>query len=197
LGGLQYSWNNAPILAHVDQHRRCRQVEIPHVVMDQLMEPLQLSRIRIESKKRVGIKVLAGYGMICVSCWREYDSSLFIDNHRRPDVGAASVLPGIPGPVFMVWFSRLRDDMKIPNELPCDGVPCANVTSGLWRQSLARARAADDQIFVDGNRIRDRKGISSGFAHSVGYDIFVNVYYAAGTETRDGLARLQTDRRQI
>src|SRR5207244_12396568 len=65
--GLQYGRNDATILVHVDEHGRRRQVEIPDVVMDQLMEPFQFSGIRIKRKKSVGIQVLASYGMVCVT----------------------------------------------------------------------------------------------------------------------------------
>src|SRR6516162_11818997 len=113
--------------------------------------------------------------MVRIAGWREQNSSLFIHNHRRPDVGAAPVLPTLPGPVFVVRLTRLRDDVEAPYELAGDRIPCANIAARLRRQSLAGTRATDDEVLIDGQRIRKRECIAAAFSDNVRRDVFVDV----------------------
>ena len=76
---------------------------VPHVVMHELVVPLQLAGVAVEREDRVAVEVHAGHGAIRVARRRQTRCPVdLVGGQVRPDVAAASILPGVAGPVLVV-----------------------------------------------------------------------------------------------
>jgi hypothetical protein len=65
-----------------------------------------------------------------------HNASVFIATHRRPDIGAASIAPGIFLPGIIPELSRMRHRVKPPDGFARERIKRANVATRSLRQTV-------------------------------------------------------------
>ena len=152
------SGNRAAVPFDVDQRGRGGQIEIPEIMMDELLEPFQLARVRIERDDRIAVQIRAlaiATVVIRRRCAdrRVDDAPLRVDGKERPDVRAGAILPALALPRLHARFARARHGVERPEQLAAPRIPPADVAVQPGaRRLLAVVAARDHDALVDNRR---------------------------------------------
>src|SRR5271156_2364170 len=108
------------------------QVVIPKIMMNGLEVPKIFARASVKRQQAIAEKTGAGTirakEVIGRRSQREVsDSTLFVDSHPAPVIGAANVLPGILRPGVVTKFAGVGNGMKDPDHLPAEHVIGTNI----------------------------------------------------------------------
>src|SRR5262249_50768332 len=127
------------------------EIVIPNIVMDYLVVPGELSRLRVDRRQRVGVKVVAFAVAAETIVGRrrdrqKHEPSLLVHGHFRPDVHAGALFPRVSGPGVVSGLAGLRDGVEAPDELSRAGVERAYVPARSVRGALGDERAADEKV---------------------------------------------------
>ena len=142
----------------VDERRRGREIEVPEVVVHELVEPLELPGRGVEGDDAVGVEVVAlAVAAVVVgrrrAGRREHEAALFVDREERPHVGPGPVLPAVAFPGLDAGLPRARHRVERPQQLAGARVPAADVAvEAEARRLLAVVAARDDDVLEDGRR---------------------------------------------
>src|SRR5579871_438114 len=150
------------LILDISQNRNLRRVIIHGVVRRELVIPLQLPRIRIESHHRIAIQVVAQPNFAIgvrrgISRAPEGQVGIWIISARVPDRRAAS-LPGIARPSLMPRLALPRDGVETPNLLSGLRVEGRNISAD---RAVATRCAHDYFIFDDQWSVRDCIAVGS------------------------------------
>ena len=144
-------------LRHRQQIRRCGQIAIPQVVMDELLMPHALPRLRIERDKTVRKEVLPD-AIASPEVERrragraEDEAALFVEREAGPDIHAADVLIGVGRPCFVAGLAGMWNGVEAPREFAGAHVVGANVAGRSGSRAFTEAHAHDQEIAVDDAR---------------------------------------------
>ena len=147
----------------VDQVGRRREVEVPDVVVDDLVVPDAAARPGVEADQAVGEQVVALPVAAVEVVRRRADgqvdiAELRVGSHRRPHVRSADALGGAVLPGRVAELPRSRHGVEGPQELSGSGVVAADIARRpLGPRRPVHDRRADDQHVADHCR---RRGVS-------------------------------------
>src|ERR1041384_714315 len=158
------------VACDVHQHRLISRIEIPRVVRNLLVIPLQLAGIRIDRNDAVGIEVFALANFVVeIGRWitdAPEDQVLGSIIGAAQPCRAAAVLPDIScGPGLVSGFPRPGDRIEAPCEPSCLRVERADVTT----VGAIASGAADDDLIFDNER--SAVDIAAAFLYVFDFDV--------------------------
>ena len=190
--------NGLAVPLHVDEHRSGRQIEIPEIVVDQLLVPQELAGPGVERDDRVAVEVLPlAIATVIVGrrrAERRVDDAAFgVDREEGPHVRAGSVLPAVAFPGLHAWLPRSRHRMELPEQAPRLRVPPSNVAvEPEAGRLLTVVSAGDDDVLEDRGR-RDQADAPVHLAHDAALEVGVSAISESGRE----LPGLRIQRNQV
>ena len=163
LGDLRHGRNGASVAPRVKQDGGRGGVEIPQIVMDELLKPFQLAGGGVERDQAVAVEIVAvTVRAIEVRSGRAQrnigDSARNVHRDEAPGVGAGAILPAIGRPRIVAGLTGTRHGVERPHQLAGASVPGADVAVGASAGiSLAVGAARDDEVLVDRGRGLERE----------------------------------------
>ena len=129
---LRERLHRSTVHAHVEQHRRARQIPVPHIVMHGLVMPLALPGLDVQRDDAVGEQRVAGPMAAVVIAGGHFgrhvdESELRIGAHLRPRAGVAVVFRRTLQPGVVAELALLRDGVEDPQPLAGANVVAAHV----------------------------------------------------------------------
>ena len=163
LGDLRDGRDLPPADRDVDKVGRRREIEVPDVVVDDLVVPDAATGPRVETddavREQVVALAVAAVEVVRRSADRQVDVAEFqVGGHRRPDVGAADPFGGAVLPGRVAELAAAGHGMEGPQQLAGTGVVTADVAGRPLRlRRPVHDRRADDDHVADHGR---RRGVS-------------------------------------
>ena len=141
LGRLHDDRGRSLICHHIQQYWRRRRVEIPDVMVHQLIMPGPFASAGMESDQGCAVEVVAGMVATIVvdgdAVGGNVDQAQFqIRRDRGPGRDIAGILPGIIFPGFVPVFAGLGDDVEFPQEFTGRGIVTQHVAGHIFDARL-------------------------------------------------------------
>ncbi|MCG3164009.1 MAG: hypothetical protein JMDDDDMK_05475 [Acidobacteria bacterium] len=184
----------------VAEHGRGGQVVIPQPVMRCLKMPDALAGSGVQAddafSKQVIAKAVAAVPVVGRRAGRQVDvAQLFIQRHRRPDVGVAGVLPRLILPGLRAELACLRDGVEDPDGFARAGVECLHVAARRFLIGRPVGDRRADNYHIAINHRRGSDGVIARI--NCQRDGFGEIDPALLAEVRDRLPRPGVERDQI
>ena len=186
-----------PFAPHGDEHGLRWQIVIPKIVMNSLKMPTPFACFAIKSDNAVAEQIRSVTITAIHICRRRSErkknhASAFIYAHQGPNIGPATILPGIACPRVMAEFPWTRHSMKPPQFAAAARIEASYVAAGTLRLPVANPRARDDGVLAHG----DRRCQAVGSERKLVSHAFSQIDHTLVAETWIWLSRLRVNRKQ-
>ena len=202
-GDLRDGFHLFPGNRYIQKDRRCRDIPVPHIMVDQLVVPDPFTGLRIETHEAIGEEVVAEVGPpVEITGWhfhRNIDIAEFeISAERGPGTGVAAILPGIVFPGLIADLAGPGDGLKGPVLLAGANIETANIAGNIF---FAGGGSTGQQRCANNHRILHddggRAGADDTGLHDGAIQTFGEIDPAIGPERWYLVAVLRVQRHQL